>query len=201
LIPFLTEFGGSQDWKKLQTNLPPSKVYHNEQIRAYMDLQFTQIETHLLNATYWNYDFYNTEENKDNWNLENFSLLGPNRTSRSLDIVARPYPLYSSGEPQLLSFSLDSLYCSIILKAPIVESPTVIYIPYDIHYKPIFKIWATSDRIQWSPKQQLLYWHPNKDKPLNQIVITPPGDLDKSLLLEQSKSLLDELNFVKEFGQ
>jgi len=44
-----------------------------------MDLQFIQIEQHLLNATYWNYDLYNTEEYKDNWNLENFSLLGPNR--------------------------------------------------------------------------------------------------------------------------
>ena len=51
------------------------------------------------------------------------------------------------------------------------------------------------------PEQQLLYWYPNKDKPLNQIIITPPEDLDKSLLPDQSKSLLDELNFVKEFGQ
>jgi Glycoside hydrolase family 5 C-terminal domain len=166
-----------------------------------MDLQFTQIETHLLSATYWNYDFYNTEQNKDNWNLENFSLLGPNRTPRNLDIVARPYPLYSSGEPQLLSFSLASLYCIIILKAPIVDAPTVIYIPYNIHYNPIFKIWATSDRVEWTAEQQLLYWYPNKDKPLNQIIITPPGDLDKSLLPDQSKSLLEHLNFVKEFGQ
>jgi hypothetical protein len=62
-----------------------------------MDLQFTQIETNLLNATYWNYDFYNTEEYKDNWNLENFSLLGSNRTPRNLDIFVRPYPFYSSG--------------------------------------------------------------------------------------------------------
>jgi Cellulase (glycosyl hydrolase family 5) len=201
LIPFLTEFGGSQDWERLQTNLSPSNLYHNEQVRAYMDLQFTQIETHLLNATYWNYDFYNTKENKDNWNLENFSLLGPNRTPKNLDIAARPYPLYSSGEPQLLSFSLASLYCIIILKNPIVDAPTVIYIPYNIHYKPIFKIWATSNRIEWNPEQQLLCWYPNKDKLLNQIIITPPGDLDKSLLPEQSKSLLDELKFVKEFGQ
>jgi hypothetical protein len=57
--------------------------------------------------------FYNTEENKDNWNLENFSLLGPNRTPSNVDIIARPYPVYSSGEPQLLSFSLDSSYVSL----------------------------------------------------------------------------------------
>ena len=128
-------------------------------------------------------------------------MLGPNRTTRNLDIVARPYPLYSSGEPQLLSFSLDSLYCIIILKNPIVDTPTEIYIPYNIHYKPIFKIWATGDRVEWNPEQQLLYWYPNKDKLLNQIVITPRGDFDKSLLPDQSKLLLDDLHFVKEFGQ
>ena len=58
-----------------------------------MNLQFVQIETFLLNSTYWNYDLYNTREGKDNWNLENFSLLGPNRTPRNLDIAARPYPI------------------------------------------------------------------------------------------------------------
>ena len=116
-------------------------------------------------------------------------MLGPDRSPRNLDIVARPYPLYSSGEPQLLSFSLASLYCIIILKSPIVDAPTVIYIPYNTHYEPIFKIWATSDRIEWSLEQQLLYRYPNKDKQLNQIIVTPQGDLDKSLLPEQSKSL------------
>jgi glycosyl hydrolase family 5 len=166
-----------------------------------MDLQFIQIETHLLNSTYWNYDFYNTEGNKDNWNLENFSLLGPNRSPRNLDIVARPYPLYSSGEPQLLSFSLASLYCIIILKSPIVDAPTVIYIPYNIHYQPIFNVWATSDHIEWSVEQQLLYWYPNKDKLLNQIIISPPEELDRSLLPEQSKSLLDDTKFSKQFGK
>ena len=69
-----------------------------------MNLQFVQIETFLLNSTYWNYDLYNTREGKDNWNLENFSLLGPNRTPRNLDIVARPYPIRSSAEPNLLFF-------------------------------------------------------------------------------------------------
>jgi hypothetical protein len=77
LIPFLTEFGAFQE---------------AEQVRGYLNLQFNQIEAFLLNATLWNYDLYNTEEGKDNWNLENYSLLGPNRKPRNIDIVARPYP-------------------------------------------------------------------------------------------------------------
>ena len=104
LIPFLTEFGGNQDWEKLNTDLPPEAVHKGREIRAYMNLQFIQIETFLLNSTYWNYDLYNSSEGKDNWNLENFSLLGPNRTPRHLDIGApRPYPIRKdSPEPNLL---------------------------------------------------------------------------------------------------
>ena len=61
LIPFLTEFGGNQDWERLKTDLQPDAVYNGKQIRAYMNLQFIQIETFLLNSTYWNYDLYNTQ--------------------------------------------------------------------------------------------------------------------------------------------
>jgi hypothetical protein len=64
LVPFLTEFGAFQE---------------AEQVREYLNLQYVQIERFLLNATLWNYDLYNTEEGKDNWNFENYSLLGPNR--------------------------------------------------------------------------------------------------------------------------
>ncbi|MFL6369769.1 MAG: cellulase family glycosylhydrolase, partial [Nitrososphaeraceae archaeon] len=67
LVPFMTEFGGVQD---------------AELIRDYIDLHYKQIETFLLNSTYWNYDLYNTKDGKDNWNLENFSLLGPDRSPR-----------------------------------------------------------------------------------------------------------------------
>ena len=78
LIPFLTEFGAMQG---------------GEQIREFVDLQFDQIESNLLDSTYWNYDLYNTVEGKDNWNLEDFSLLGPNRVPRNIEVMARPYPL------------------------------------------------------------------------------------------------------------
>ena len=54
----------------------------------------------------WNYDLYNTVDDRDNWNLENFSLLGPKRIPRHIDITARPYPKYSSAEPYLLFFDL-----------------------------------------------------------------------------------------------
>jgi aryl-phospho-beta-D-glucosidase BglC (GH1 family) len=188
LIPFLTEFGGSQDWQ-FDTDLKPV-VYQHKQIRAYMDLQFCQIESNLLNATYWNYNLYNTLDGKDNWNLENFSLLGPDRIPQNLDIVARPYPMRSSAKPSLLFFDLESKHCCIILEGEVVESPTVIYVPQKINYPAGFEIRATNKTVQWDHKNQLLFWVPDKKQRTNQILIFPPDSFDENKLPQKSKNLL-----------
>jgi Cellulase (glycosyl hydrolase family 5) len=199
LVPFLTEFGGSQSWEDLITDIEPTDTYQTKQIRAYMDLQFRQVEEYLLNATYWNYDLYNTREYKDNWNFENFSLLGPNRIARNIDIVARTYPRYSSAEPVLVFFDLKTKYSVITLKGDIVEAPTIIYIPYKIHYIPSFKVWASSSRLEWDNENQLLSWWPDKNKDLNQIIITPViNDLDISLLPDMARNLIGKLTFGAE---
>jgi Glycoside hydrolase family 5 C-terminal domain len=161
-----------------------------------MNLQFVQVEKYLINATYWNYDLYNTQDYKDNWNLENFSLLGPNRISRHIDIAARPYPRFSSAEPILLFFDLKTKYCVIILKGPVVEAPTIIYVPHKLHYSPNFKIWATSNKFQWDNENQLLNWWPDKRQTFNQIIITPAVDnVDVSILPEMAKNLIDKIVF------
>jgi hypothetical protein len=186
LIPFLTEFGGFQE---------------AEQIREYFNLVYEQIEAHLLNATHWNYDLYHTKEGKDNWNLENFSLLGPNRTPRNLDVVARPYPMRSSAEPVLLFFDIESKYATIILKGKIVEAPTIIYIPFNLHYTPEFTVWATtSKQIEWDKDNQLLYWYPAKERTLNQIIIGKSRNLDTSILPKQAKDLASEVTLVGSFS-
>ena len=186
LVPFLTEFGAFQE---------------AEQVREYLNLQFNQIETFLLNATLWNYDLYNTEEGKDNWNFENYSLLGPNRIPRNMDVVARPYPMRSSAEPSLLFFDVDSKYASIILKGPVIsDEPTVVYIPYNIHYTPEFTVWATSNELKWDKANQLLYWYPSKDQPYNQLIIGKDKKLDTNLLPDQSKELSGKTTFSSTFS-
>ena len=201
LVPFLTEFGGSHDWEGLYTDLDPRDVYQTKQIRAYMDLQYQQVEANSLNSTYWNYDLYNTVDHNDNWNLENFSLLGPNRKPRHIDIVARPYPQYSSAEPHLLFFDLNSKYCVIVLKGPVVEAPTIIYIPYVIQYNRTFKVWSTSNHFEWHSENQMMKWWPDRNEMLNQIVITPISDkIDTSTLPKVSNDLMNKTNFSQEFG-
>jgi len=196
LIPFLTEFGANQDWNNLKTNLEPSEVYGKEQTRAYMELQFKQIEDYLLNCAYWNFDLYNSRDEKDNWNLENFSLLGPNRSQRNFDIVARPYPICSSAKPKLLFFDLKSKYATIMLEGQVQnDSPTIIYIPAKYHY-PSFRLWATSSKIQWIKPEQLLHWYPDQNKQLNQIIIGPDQDLDIIQLPIQTRELLSDTIFT-----
>lgn len=188
LIPFITEFGAFQE---------------AEQIREYLDLQYDQIEALLLNATIWNYDLYNTEEGKDNWNYENYSLLGPDRKPRNVDAVARPYPMRSSAEPTLIFFDIDSKYAAIILKGKVVtEEPTVIYIPFDIHYSPEFTVWATSNELKWDKANNLLYWYPAKNQDYNQLVIGKGKlvKLETEVLPQQSKELASKTIYNSTFG-
>jgi hypothetical protein len=189
-VPFLTEFGGSQDWSGGLFNYAQPDKWSN-QIRFYMDRQFHQVEKHLLNATYWCYDLYNTPAGKDNWNEENFSILGPGLTVRNLDIVARPYPLRSSGKPSLLYFDIENRHCVIELDGPVVDEPTVVYIPVGrgFAYRQ-FDALATSEFLHWDRANKLLYWKPSKDLSVNQLIICPRRGFEPGVLPEEIQKRL-----------
>lgn len=190
LIPFLTEFGGTHD---------------SERVREYIDISYEQLESVLLNSTYWNYDLYNTQDKNDNWNLENFSILGPNRLPRHLDVISRPYPMLSSAKPSLLYFDNTSKNTAIILEGKVVDKPTIIFIPSHIHYQSGFSVWATSDKIEWNAKENLLSWFPEREYNYNQIVITTAKkdgyELDKKNLPKESREtdLFNKTKFIKTF--
>lgn len=186
LVPFLTEFGGVQD---------------AELIRDYINLHYVQIESFLLNSTYWNYDLYNTTEGKDNWNLENFSLLGPGRRPRNADVIARPYPLRSSARPILLFFDIKSTYATLLLEGSVVDAPTIMYIPYDYHYSPEFRVWATSKEIEWDRQNQLLSWYPAKDQTLNQIIVAKErsNKVDIERLPKRARDSVEKTTLVNTF--
>ena len=157
-VPFITEFGAFQE---------------GEQVREYLNLQYDQIDANLLNSTIWNYDLYNTEDMKDNWNLENYSLLGPGRNPRNIDVVTRPYPMRSSAKPNFVYFDIDSKYAAIILEGKVIsKEPTAVFIPFEAHYSPEFTVWATTSKdIIWDKENQLLYWQPSEEYQYNYLVI------------------------------
>ncbi len=206
LIPFLTELGASHDWEVHRTDLRP-EVYGRgrSQTRAYMDLQLQQADRQVLNWTYWNYNLYNDHELEDGWNLENFSLLGPGRTPRHTDIVARPYPMRSSAEPVAGFFDLASKAFALRLQGSVVSAPTVLFIPSRMHYKTDFEVrCSTRQALEWDDKRQLLYWWPNPSRAENLIVVCPAGQSRKELLPPFAQGLFDGLNhpirFPNPFG-
>jgi aryl-phospho-beta-D-glucosidase BglC (GH1 family) len=196
LVPFLTEFGCSQNWKGV-TSLKPD-VYRHSVVRACMDLQFQQVEAQLLNATYWNFDLYNREKTLDNWNMEDLSLLGPKRIPRNADIVTRPYPMRSSAMPERVLFDLDSKNAAFVLKGPVSDAPTVIFVPR-LHYAGNqFEVRTTSvaSSVEWDEANQLLYWYPDKSRTENQLILSLPGGFDTRVLPPESKALLPQTTHV-----
>ncbi len=193
MVPFLTEFGASQDWMRFSTDFRPD-VY-DTQTRAYMDLQYRQIEANLFNSAYWVYDLYN--EGDDNWNMENFSLLGLGRIPRNLDVVARPYPLRSSGKPRLLFFDIKSKHCSIIIEGPLStpEAKTVVYVPKLFHYRNGFQVNVTSPLLEWDEKRQLLYWELDSKIRLNHLTLCPRNSFDPDVLPREARQLMSETSY------
>ncbi|MGA7369022.1 MAG: cellulase family glycosylhydrolase [Nitrososphaeraceae archaeon] len=189
LIPFLSEFGGSHD---------------TEQIGAYINLQYIQVESQLLNSTYWNYDLYHTKQGKDNWNLENFSLLGPGRKPRWLDLATRPYPILSSAKPFILTFDVRKKYFILALHGGVIDSPTVIYVPQRTHYRKGFYVWCLTGResIQWDSDNQLLYWNPSKDDRLHMVVITEKDEANvKDLSKEVRGGVLRDIGTMEDLSK
>jgi Cellulase (glycosyl hydrolase family 5) len=202
LVPFLTEFGCSQDWEGY-TRLRP-QIYHHRVIRACMDLQFKQVEAQMFNATYWNYDLYNQKNTKDNWNGENYSLLGPERSSRNLDVVARPYTMRSSAIPQRIFFDLESENAAFILAGAVVDAPTVIFVPRTLHYfGDDFEVRATTppSSVIWDETNHMLYWYPDKTLPQNQLIVSRSGGFNSLVLPADSQALLPQTGFCMIVGR
>jgi hypothetical protein len=158
----------------------------------------------LLNSTYWNYDLYNTKDGKDNWNLENFSLLGPQRKPRHLDLATRPYPLLSSAKPTFLSFDTKNKYFSLMLEGNVIEAdePTVIYVPRNTHYPKGFYVWSTSttkESVEWDVDDQLLYWKLTKMHDSNTLVIAERNDVQTSKLPKEVSGIFSSLTPLGRF--
>jgi hypothetical protein len=106
----------------------------------------------------------------------------------------------SSAEPVLLFFDIESKYATIILRGKVVDAPTVIYIPFNIHYAPEFTVWATGKEVKWHKENQLLYWRPSKKSENNQIIIGKSRKLDVSALPEPARNIPNEITLMGTFA-
>lgn len=193
-IPFLSEFGADQQWKQQPSILSSD---FNDLTSEVIEKQYELVEENLLNATYWNYDFYNTHDNHDNWNLEDFSILGSDHKLRNQDVVARPYPMRSSAKPTLLKFSPKTRHCIMMFSDVPVDAKSMIYVPNHIHYTDGFEVHATSNDIQFDRENKILLWQPSKNSTEHQIIFCLPGGFDESNLPSESLNLFRKVKHYK----
>lgn len=190
-IPFLTEFGADQEWKKnfdlLGLDIAGEAI----------ERQFEIIEENLLNSTYWNYDFYNSKKNYDNWNKENFSILGPEGELRNKEIISRPYPMRSSSMPIFLRFYRKKKLCIIVFSGKPEDAPTLVYVPNHIHYANGFEVHSTSSEIQFDNQNRLLVCTLDSDLIDHQIILCECGKFDQEDLPTLSKNILEKIKHYK----
>jgi len=134
MVPFLTEFGTRQSW--------PRTI-----VRRHMDWQFEAVEYALVHSTYWNVNLYNTQELRDGFMREDFSLIGFDHRLRNLDIAVRPYVLAASAKPVHMHFNARTKEFELVLRGNPVPSPTTLYLPHlrehsmqPVHYERGFEI-------------------------------------------------------------
>jgi hypothetical protein len=108
-----------------------------------MDRTFLALEDNLLCGTIWDYTADNTNEAKDKWNAQDYSIFSRDQQTdptnihsggRALEAVVRPYAQKVAGEPLRMSFDITSRKFEFEFRHdPLVSAPTEIYIP-DFQY-------------------------------------------------------------------
>lgn len=88
----------------------------------------------------------------------------------------------------------------IVLRGTVVDAPTIIFIPFNIHYAPEFTVWATGYKVTWDKKNQLLYWYPSKENENNQIIIGKQRTLDANLLPQPRMNFSDKIALMGTFS-
>jgi endoglycosylceramidase len=174
LVPFVTEHGADASWSRHGSDIARA-AYRDDQARAYVDLQFRQIERNLVSSTYWCFDLYNGVDDGDGWNGEDFSLLGPGRVLRDVDIQCRPFPHRAAACPVLLSFDVDGACFALALLGAPAAASTVIYVPAGVHYPAGFDVRATGARVTWDARAQQLTWEHASSEIAHGLVVTPHG--------------------------
>jgi endoglycosylceramidase len=67
-------------------------------VEGYIDAFYAELDARLMSATQWTFVGHFSEQKKDGWNLENFSVVDAQGRLRA-NFRVRPYPMRIAGEP------------------------------------------------------------------------------------------------------
>lgn len=145
-----------------------------------MNWQFEAVEQALVNATYWNVNLYNTEEHRDGFMREDFSLIGYNKKIRNLDVATRPYVIAASAEPIHSHFNLRTKEFELVMRGIPAVEPTIIYLPttmvhplQPVHYPEGYRIQYNGLDQPCEFDNNLLRLDLEPEKQLHEILLTP----------------------------
>ena len=83
-----------------------------------------------------------------------------------------------------------------------ITGSNILYIPFEYHYAPEFRVWATSKEIEWDKQNRLLFWYPAKDQTLNQIIVAKERSdkIDIERLPKGARDSVEKAIFVNTFS-
>lgn len=163
-----------------------------------MDNEYEALESLFLSHIQWCWSPENTPERGEGWNGEDFSVIDILRKPRGATAYSRPHPTFISGKPLHIHFYSPHHYFDpdkgivnpereFVLKFESKESdmPTVIFIPYEIHYPDGFYVFLSDgyaiykhqkSKSENIPSYGFLYYYPASDEPghVHAIKILPP---------------------------
>jgi hypothetical protein len=175
---YIGEFGISFDVRK-------KKAYETGDFRVQiqiMDRTFRALEYNLLCGAIWDYTADNTNEAKDKWNAQDFSIFSRDQQTdpanihsggRALEAVVRPYPQKVAGEPLRMSFDIASRKFEFEFRHdPQVTAPTEIYIP-DFQYPHSCTVTVSDGTYTLESESQTLVYRHSDSVGVHKIDVQP----------------------------
>jgi len=188
----LGEFGSYFNYGGIETSIEQNYVVSSN----ILDNYYEDLDQMMLNNTIWCYSPENTKENGENWNKEDFSVLGPDHKPRSVEAYSRVYPRFASGRPKAWHYyspfhyytpkpgePLPYLEFELEIGSKESDAPTEIFIPPFV-FKDGFYVYISDGYCYFKNEIHVLYWFPQDDDPgdTHDIRIRPPysdyGDND-----------------------
>jgi len=133
-----------------------------------MDRTFRAMEDNLLNCTIWDYTADNTNDAKDKWNAQDYSIFSRDQRTdpanvdsggRALEAVIRPYAQKVAGEPLRMSFDIKSKKFEFEFRHdPDTSFPTELFVP-DFQYPRGCSVTVSDGTYSFEGSQTLIFRH------------------------------------------
>ncbi|MCB1156273.1 MAG: cellulase family glycosylhydrolase [Leptospiraceae bacterium] len=151
------EFGVPMNLNGLQALHSNNYQKQEDSLNSFLEF----VESGFQNIVLWNYSPDNTFELGDRWNSEDFSIYSkdaPGDGGRALKAISRPYPVFTSGEPEHFSFCLKTrVFRYVFSLGTFPAGACILYVP-EVHYPNGIKVYVSGGSYSFDPIAHLLYF-------------------------------------------